>query len=182
MKALVLVAVLAGCGKSDSNANAKPSEPPALSSDGTHKVPPGYETTFKFGTRDVKLEYTWVAIENVNGRPAFSILAQGTGMGLFRMSAPIPEHTPSFAALAGYPTPAFPTGVSFGLTADMAVGNGADIQIAEVTPTYVSGTFKTQACPKAPPPCQDPTNVSGSFKAYRSALSDDAAFARYTTQ
>jgi hypothetical protein len=177
LEALVVLVALAGCGKSDSS-HDKPAEPPSLSDDGKQKVPPGYETQFKFGSRDVRLEYTWVSIEHVNGRPAFSILAQGSGMGLFRMSAPIPEHTPSFSALAGGSTPAFPTGVSFGLTADMTHGNGADIKITEVTPTSMSGTFTTQACPQNQPRCSNPTNVSGTFKAYRSALSDDAMFER----
>ena len=99
-------------------------------------------------------------------------------MGMFIMTAPIPEHTPSFASLAGGSTRAFPTAVSFGLTADMSVGNGADIKITEVTPTSMSGTFTTQACPHSGPPCSNPTNVTGTFKAYRSALSDDAMFER----
>ena len=176
--ALALLVTLAGCGKSDTASNDKPAEAPSLDTAGKEKVPPGYETHFKFGSRDVKLEYTWVSIGSVNGQPAFTIQAQGSGMGLFTMSAPIPEHTPSFSSLAGGSTPAFPTAVSFGLTADMSIGNGADIKITEVTQASLSGTFTTQACPQNEPRCSSPTNVSGTFKAYRSALSDDAMFER----
>ncbi len=177
-KALVLLVALAGCGRSDSASDNKPAEAPSLSSDGKVKVPPGYATQFKFGSKDVKLEYTWISIEKAFGQPAFTIYAKGSGMGMFKMSAPIPEDTPSFSSLAGGSTPAFPTAVSFGLTADMSVGTGADIKITEVTPTSVSGTFTTQACPQAGPRCSNPTNVTGTFKAFRSALSDDAMFER----
>lgn len=178
VQALAVLVAFAGCGKSDSKESAKPAEAPSISSDGKQKVPPGYETNFKFGDKNVKLEYTWVAISMVNGRPAYTIHAQGAGMGLLTIHAPIPDDTPSFKSLAGGSTPAFPEGVQFGLTADMTVGNGADIKITEVTPDSMSGTFTTQACPQATPKCERPTNVSGSFKAYRSALSDDAMFER----
>lgn len=175
VEALALAIALVGCGKSDKK--PEPAEAPSLSSDGTNKVPPGYEMTFKFGDRDVKLEYTWVALSMINGGPAFTIEARGSGMGQFHMRAPIPEHTPSFASMAGGSFASFPNEPSFGLTADMAMGRGANIKITTITADSMSGTFTTQACPQGSK-CERPTDVSGSFKAYRSALSDDAMWER----
>lgn len=176
VEALALAIALAGCGKSDKK--QEPAEAPSLSSDGSHKVPPGYETSFKFGDRDVKLEYTWVAISMVGGGPAFTIEARGAGMGQFQMKAPIPEHTPSFSSMAGGSFNSFANEPSFGLTADMAMGRGAAIKITEVTATSMSGEFTTQACKDMKPTCDRPIDVKGTFKAYRSPLSDDAMFER----
>src|SRR5688572_2611095 len=78
VEALALLVALAGCRNSDSESNTKPVEAPSLSADGKHKVPPGYETQFKFGGKDVKLEYTWVSLESVNEQPAFRIYASGS--------------------------------------------------------------------------------------------------------
>lgn len=175
------VALAGGCGKSD-NSSAKPMEAPSLSAAGDVKVPPGHETTFTFAGTATKLEYTWLEVLNFESKPAIRILAQGGPKhGMFTMAVAIPEGTPTLASMAGTAVGAIPTSVSFGNTPEMATGTGATIQITEVTPTYIAGTFEAQACPFGTRTCPVPTQVKqGAFKAFRSALSDDAAFARYT--
>lgn len=183
LEMVVAIAVL-GCGKSESTAE-KPMDPPKLSAAGDVTVPAGHETTYSFGGKETRMQYSWLEILQFEGKPAFRLFAQGgrNGMGLFSFGAVIPPNTPNLDALKGVAIGAWPTGVSFGNAPDMATGMGGTITIEEVTPTYVAGKFEAQACPHGERQCASPTPVTnGNFKAFRSALSDDAAFARYTKQ
>jgi hypothetical protein len=178
----VVVLSLLGCGKKPEE---KPNDPPKLSAAGDVVVPDGHETTFSYAGTPVKLEWTYVSISYVMGRPALRFFAQDRERpGSFYMDAYIPEHTPTFASMAGSTVGAIPWSVSFGNTPEMAAGDGATIKITEVTPTYVAGTFEAQSCDFGTRPnCKNPKRVTnGTFKAFRSALSDDKAFTRYTTQ
>jgi hypothetical protein len=157
-------------------------EAPILSAAGDVKVPEGHETTYTFGTTAMKLEYTWIEVLNFQGKAAIRILAQGgPKRGLFTFGAEIPVGTPSLSAMAGATVGAWPQGVSFGNVPDMATGLGGSLTIDEVTASYVAGHFDAQACPLGETSCAMPIQVKdGKFKAFRSALSDDAAFTRYT--
>lgn len=182
VKALALVAVVAGCGKSDSN--NKPMDPPKLSAAGDVVVPDGHETTYSYNGTAVKLEWTYVSIRYEQRAPALNFFAQDRERpGSFSMSAAIPPGTPSLESMAGTSIGVIPWSISFGNAPEMASGDGGVIQITEVTPTYVAGTFELQACKFAERPCKNVKQVkSGAFKAFRSALSDAAAFKLYTTQ
>ena len=183
--ALAVVALsLVACGKDAPK--EKPNDPPKLSAAGDVVVPDGHETTFNYDGTAVKLEWTWLEISYVNRLPTLRMFARDReGVGTFIMEAYIPEHTPTLASMAGSTVGAIPYAVSFGNTPEMATGNGATIKITEVTPTYFAGTFEAQSCKFAsqPPACENPKQVkNGTFKAFRSALSDDKRFTQYTTQ
>ncbi len=180
--AWVFAIAVVGCGKSDKSEETKPMEAPTLSAAGDVKVPPGHETTYSFGKTAMKLQYSWLEVLNFENKPAIRLFAQGgpNGMGMFTLIALIPEGTPNMDAMKGTTLGAAPTGVSFGNAPEMATGTGGTIKIEEVTPTYVAGTLEAQACPHGQTRCASPTQVTnGKFKAFRSALSDDAAFTRY---
>ncbi len=180
LEALALVSLVSGCGKSDSPPPNK-LEAPSLSSDGKVKVPPGHELTYTYGDKPVKLEFSWLAITAVGTNPALELNAQsGTGIGSFVFRAPIVDATTTnLSQLVGIELGGLPGGISFGNAPAMATGSGGSLKLTEVTPTYVSGTFTAQACKHGEMSCSDPTQVTnGTFKAYRSALSDDAAFTR----
>ena len=181
LEALAVVALLASaCGK---DAPTKPNDPPKLSAAGDVVVPDGHETTYSYDGTDVKLEWTWADITYVEGKPALGIHAQDRERpASFAMSAAIPAGTANLAQMAGTTVGAIPWTVQFGNAPEMASGDGATIQITEVTPAYIAGTFDAQSCKHGERPCKDPKQVKkGAFKAFRSALSDDATFTRYTT-
>lgn len=175
---VVALVLVGGCG---SKSEQKPMEAPSLSGAGDVKVPPGHETTYTFGKTPTKLEWTWLEIVDFAGKPAIRLLAQGGPKhGMLTLLAEIPPATPTLASMAGSSVGAVPKGVSFGNAPEMATGTGATIKIVEVTPTYMAGTFEAQACPHGKSQCDRPTSITnGTFKAFRSALSDDAAFVRY---
>lgn len=181
--AVTAVLLATGCGKSESSSWAEPMEAPSLSAAGDVKVPPGHETTYRFGETAVKLEYSWLSVLKFQGRPALELFAQGGPKhGLFTFVMDIPPGTPDLASLEGQTLGARDTGVSFGNAPDMATGTGGTMKIEEVTPTYVAGTFDAQACPHGERQCAMPIRVTnGKFKAFRSALSDDVTFTRYMT-
>lgn len=181
VEALALLVALGGCGKSDSEAYPKPMEQPSISADGNVKIPPGHETTYTFDGRAIKMEWTYVAIINVENKPALQFYAQGGPKhGMFSFAGEIPEHTPSLASLAGGSLIAYTGLISFGNAPEMATGTSMAIKITEVTPTYVAGTFEAQACKHAQTKCDRPWDIkNGTFRAFRSALSDDATFDRY---
>ncbi len=182
--ALVMVVASVACGKGDS-ADRKPREAPKLSAAGDVVVPEGHETTYTYAGVPMKLEWTWLEISYIEMKPALRIFAEDReGPGGFHLEAYVPAQTPSLASMAGSTIGAIPWRVNFANAPEMATGNGATIKITEVTPTYVSGTFEAQSCKFATrPTCENAKQVTnGTFKAFRSALSDDARFTRYTTQ
>jgi hypothetical protein len=178
MNKLVIVLLLCACRSSD---NPAPMEAPSLSADGKVKVPPGHETTFTFDGKPTRLEYTWLEVLSYESKPALRILAQGgPHHGMLTIAMPIAEGTHKLDQMAGVDIGAFPNGISFGNAPVMATGTGGIVKISEVTPQYVSGTFQAQACETGQQTCDKPMQVTnGTFKAFRSALSDDAAFSRY---
>jgi hypothetical protein len=186
--ALGLAVVLAiGC---NSDRKDPPIEAPSLSADGKTKVPAGYETTYTFDGEPVRILYSWVTIEQLTGVPgrtdpvpAIAFHAQGVvgHLGSVTIRAPIPDQTPSLAALVDYPLGGLQNFISFANAPKMASGNSARITITAVTPTYVAGTFEAQACEHTRVTCDKPFQIKdGKFKSFRSALSDDARFIEYT--
>jgi hypothetical protein len=178
-KLAIVLVVLCACRSSD-KAEA-PMEAPSLSADGKLKVPPGYETTFTFDGKPTRLEYTWLEVLSYESKPALRVLAQGgPHHGMLTIPVPIADGTHKLDQMVGIDIGAFPDGISFGNAPVMATGTGGTIKISEVTPQYVSGTFQAQACEMGQRTCAQPMQVTnGAFKAFRSALSDDAAFSRY---
>lgn len=180
--ALLVVVAIAACGKSEDK--RPPMEAPKLSAAGDVVVPKGHETTFVFDGTPTTLEYSWLEVLDYQGKAAIRLLAQGGPRhGLFTMLALIPPGTATLDQLKGYTVGAVEDGVSFGNTPEMATGTGATIWIDDVGPAYIAGRFEAQACNHGERRCAIPKQITkGTFRAFRSALSDDAAFSRYVTK
>jgi len=179
LKLAAVIVMLGACGKSEKS--EPPIEAPSLSADGKVKVPPGHETTYTFDGNATKLEYTWLEISSIESKPALRILAQGgPHHGMFTFAVEISQGTKQLDQMVGVELGALPNTITFGNAPQMATGTGGTLKFTEVTKDHVSGTFQAQACKFGEQTCTAPMQITnGTFKAYRSALSDDVAFTRY---